>query len=68
MVFISPEEYGHDDVRAWAVLLSADGDGEVPREEWEPAEEEGAHDDAQGHEGLVLLAPGSVDAVALAEP
>ena len=37
--------------------LAADGDGEVPGEEGEPAEEEGAQHDAQRHEGLVLLPP-----------
>jgi hypothetical protein len=49
-------------------VRAADGDGEVPGEEGEPAEEEAAQDDAQGHKGLVLLAPRGVDAVALAEP
>lgn len=61
-----PEEDGDDDVGARAIV--ADGDGQVPQEEGQPAEQEGAHDDAQRHERLVLLAPRRVDAVALAEP
>ena len=63
-----PEEYRHHDVRTRAVGVAADGHSEVPGEERQPAEQEGPHDDAQGDEGLVLLAPGGVDAVALAEP
>ena len=38
-----------------------------PGEEGEPAEEEGAHDDAQGDEGLVLLAPRGMDSMSLAK-
>ena len=52
----------------WAVGGAADGDREVPREEGQPAEEEGAEHDAQRHERLVLLAPRRVDAVPLTEP
>ena len=51
-----------------AVGRAADGDCEVPGEEGQPAEEEGAEHDAQGDERLVLLAPRSVDAVPLTEP
>ena len=50
------------------MLFPADGDREVPGEEGQPAKQEGAHDDAQGDEGLVLLAPAGVDAVALTQP
>ena len=63
-----PEEDGDDDVGARAVGLAADRHREVPREEGQPAEEEGPHNDAQGHEGLVLFAPRSVNAMSLAEP
>ena len=51
-----------------AVGGAADGDGEVPGEEGQPAEEEGAQHDAQRHEGLVLLPPRRVDAVPLPQP
>ena len=61
-----PEEDADDDVRAVAVV--ADGHGQVPGEEGQPADEEGAHDDAQGDEGLVLLPPGRVDSVPLTQP
>ena len=51
-----PEEDGDNDV--WTgTEIPADGDGEVPGEEGQPAEEEGPHHHAQGHEGLVLLPP-----------
>ena len=53
---------------AWAVGCAADGDCEVPGEEGQPAEEEGAEHDAQRHEGLVLLPPRRVDAVPLTQP
>ncbi len=39
----------------------------IPGEEGKPAEKEGAHDDAQGDEGLVLLAPRGVDTMPLAK-
>ena len=48
--------------------IAADGGGQVPGEEGEPAEEEGAEHDAQRHEGLVLLPPRRVDAVPLPQP
>ena len=63
-----PEEDGHDDVGTGAVGLPTDGHSQVPGEEGQPAEEECAHHDAQGDEGLVLLAPGRVDAVPLSQP
>ena len=63
-----PEEDGYHDVWARAGLGVADSDGEVPEEERHPADEEGPHDNAQGHEGLVLLPPGRVDPVPLPEP
>lgn len=62
-----PEEDGDDDVGTRAVGVAADGHGQVPDEEGQPAEEEGPHDDAQRDEGLVLLAPGRVDAMPLAK-
>ena len=62
-----PEEDGHDLARDLAPL-PADGGGEVPGEEGQPAEEEGAEHDAQRHEGLVLLPPRRVDAVPLPQP
>ncbi len=37
----------------------------APVEEGEPAEQEGAHDDAEGDEGLVLLPPRRVNPVPL---
>ena len=37
--------------------LAADGDGEVPGEERQPTQQEGAHHHPQRHEGLVLLPP-----------
>ncbi len=37
----------------------------APGEEGEPAEQEGAHDDAEGDEGLVLLPPRCVNPVPL---
>ena len=49
-------------------LLPTQRDCEIPREEGQPTEEEGTHHSTQSHEGLVLLSPGSVDAVPLAEP
>jgi len=64
----SPEEYADDDVRTRAALLAADGHGQVPGEEGQPTQEEGAHDDAQRDEGLVLLPPTGVNAVALSKP
>ena len=47
-----PEQDGYDNVRAGAALLPADGDGQVPGEEGQPAQQEGPHDYAQGDEGL----------------
>ena len=53
-----PEEDGDDDVGTGAAV-PADGDGEVPGEEGEPAEKEGPHHHTQRHEGLVLPPPHS---------
>lgn len=61
-----PEEDADHDVGAVAVV--ADGHRQVPGEEGEPADQEGAHHDAQSHEGFVLLPPGGVDPVALPQP
>jgi len=63
-----PEENWHDDVGAGAVGVPADGHGQVPGKERQPAEEERPHHDAQGHEGLVLLPPRGVDPVSLTKP
>ena len=61
-----PEEDADDNV--WAVAVVADRHGQVPGEEGEPADEKGAHHDAQSHESLVLLPPRRVDSVTLAQP
>ena len=46
-----PEESRDEDI--WTVTsLSADGDGQVPREEGKPAHQEGAHHHTKGHKGL----------------
>ena len=45
--------------------LAADGGGQVPGEEGQPADEEGAHHHPQRHEGLVLLPPRRVDSLSL---
>ena len=46
-----PEESRDEDI--WTVTsLSADGDGEVPREEGKPAHKEGTHHHTKGHKGL----------------
>ena len=60
------ELYGH--TRTGAVVRAADGDREVPREEGQPTDEEAAEHDAQRDERLVLLTPGRVDPMTLAEP
>ena len=51
-----PEEDGHDLARDLAPL-PADGGGEVPGEEGQPAHQEGSHHHPQRHERLVLLPP-----------
>ena len=62
-----PEEDGDDNIGA-GTTVPTEGDGEVPAEEGHPADEESAHDDAEGDESFVLFPPGGVDAMALAEP
>lgn len=42
----NPEQNGDYDVRTRTTGLSTDGDGEVPREEWQPTDQKGTHDDA----------------------
>ena len=62
-----PEEDGDDDVGTRAVGVAADGHGQVPGKEGQPAEEKRPHHDAQRHEGLVLFPPRRVDPVTLAK-
>ena len=49
-----PEQYGDTPVRQLGAGVGAQRCGEVPREEWKPADKECAHDDAEGLGGLVL--------------
>ena len=63
-----PEEDGDDDVGAGAPVLAADRHCQVPGEKREPAQQEGAHHDAKGHEGFVLLSPRCVNSMPLAKP
>ena len=62
-----PEEDRDDDVRARTIRVAADGHGQVPGKEGQPAEEKRPHHDAQRHEGLVLFPPRRVDPVTLAK-
>jgi len=51
-----PEERGDEDV--WTVAgVPAEREGEIPREEGQPAHQEGAHHHAQRHERLVFFPP-----------
>lgn len=52
----NPEKDGNHLPRDLAGL-AADGGGQVPGEEGEPADQEGAHHHPQCHEGLVFLPP-----------
>ena len=45
--------------------IATDCGGQVPGEEGEPADQEGAHHDPQRHEGLVFLPPRGVDSLSL---
>ena len=60
----NPEEDSHH-LPGDLAALPADGGGQVPGEEGEPADEEGAHHHPQGHEGLVFLPPRGVDSLSL---